>query len=85
MSTPKITIIYYSTYSTNHGVAQAAAKAAEDVGAEVRLRRVAETAPAEVVAGQDAWKRNPISPRPRAMTWTGATGCSFPRPRGSAP
>jgi NAD(P)H dehydrogenase (quinone) len=56
MSTPKITIIYYSTYGTNHGVAQTAAKAAEDAGAEVRLRRVAETAPAEVVAGQDAWK-----------------------------
>ena len=56
MSTPRIAIIYYSTYGTNHGVAQTAAKAAEKAGAEVRLRRVAETAPADVVAGQDAWK-----------------------------
>lgn len=56
MSNPKIAIIYYSTYGTNHGVAQAAAKAAEEAGAEVRLRRIPETAPAEVVNGQDAWK-----------------------------
>jgi len=56
MNTPRIAIIYYSTYGTNYGVAKAAAKAAEDAGAEVRLRRVHETAPADVVAGQDAWK-----------------------------
>ncbi|MDR9428868.1 MAG: NAD(P)H:quinone oxidoreductase type IV [Salibaculum sp.] len=56
MTTPKITIIYYSTYGTNYGVAQTAAKAAQEAGAEVRLRRVRETAPAEVVAGQDAWQ-----------------------------
>lgn len=56
MTTPKITIIYYSTYGTNYGVAQTAAKAAQEAGAEVRLRRVRETAPADVVAGQDAWQ-----------------------------
>lgn len=56
MSKPKITVIFYSTYGTNHAVAEAAAKAAEAAGAEVRLRRIAETAPKEVVAGQDAWK-----------------------------
>ncbi|MBN7784511.1 NAD(P)H:quinone oxidoreductase [Ponticoccus gilvus] len=52
----KIAIIFYSTYGTNHAIALEAAKAAEAAGAEVRLRRVRETAPAEVVAGQDAWK-----------------------------
>ncbi|MFZ1726394.1 MAG: NAD(P)H:quinone oxidoreductase [Albidovulum sp.] len=56
MSKPKIAIIFYSAYGTNHQVAEAAVKAAEAAGAEVRLRRVAETAPKEVVAGQDAWK-----------------------------
>lgn len=56
MSTPKIAVIFYSTYGTNHAMAEIAAKAAEAAGAEVRLRRIPETAPAEVVAGQDAWK-----------------------------
>ncbi len=53
---PKITVLFYSTYGTNHGVAQEAARAAEAAGAEVRLRRCKETAPAEVVNGQDAWR-----------------------------
>lgn len=56
MSTPKIAIIFYSTYGSNHAVAAVAAEAAKAAGAEVRLRRIPETAPAEVVAGQDAWK-----------------------------
>ena len=56
MSAPKILIAFYSTYGTNHAVAETAAKAAEAAGAEVRLVRFAETAPAEVVAAQDAWK-----------------------------
>lgn len=56
MSKPKIAVIFYSTYGTNHAVAEAAAKAAEAAGAEVRLRRVAETAPEAVVKGQEAWK-----------------------------
>ncbi len=52
---PKIAIVFYSTYGTNHAMAEAAAEAARAAGAEVRLRRVAETAPPEVVAGQEAW------------------------------
>ena len=56
MSAPKILVAFYSTYGTNHAVAEAAAEAARGAGAEVRLVRFAETAPAEVVAGQDAWK-----------------------------
>ena len=55
MATPKITVLFYSTYGTNHSVGAEAARAAEAAGAEVRLRRVAETAPADVVKGQDAW------------------------------
>ena len=53
---PKIAIVYYSTYGTNHQMAQVATEAAEAAGAKVRLRRIRETAPKEVVEGQDAWK-----------------------------
>ena len=56
MSSPKIAVIFYSTYGTNHAVALAAAEAVRAAGAEVRLRRFAETAPKEVVEKQDAWK-----------------------------
>lgn len=56
MTHPKIAVIFYSTYGTNHQIALAAAEAAKDAGAEVRLLRVAETAPEAVVNGQDAWK-----------------------------
>ena len=56
MAQPKITIVFYSTYGTNHAMAQEVQKAATAAGAEVRLRRVPETAPKEVVEGQDAWK-----------------------------
>ena len=56
MSNVKLTIVFYSTYGTNHMMAQEAADAAKAAGAEVRLRRVPETAPKEVVQGQDAWK-----------------------------
>jgi NAD(P)H dehydrogenase (quinone) len=52
----KLAVIYYSTYGTNHAMATIAAEAAKATGAEVRLRKAAETAPPEVVAGQDAWK-----------------------------
>lgn len=56
MTKPNILVVFYSTYGTNHAVAQAAAEAAGAAGAEVRLRRIAETAPEAVVNGQDAWK-----------------------------
>ncbi|MFZ1662484.1 MAG: NAD(P)H-dependent oxidoreductase [Paracoccaceae bacterium] len=56
MSKSKIAIVFYSTYGTNHQVALEAAKAAEAAGAEVRVRRIAETAPQAVIDTQDAWK-----------------------------
>ncbi|CAM5780587.1 NAD(P)H:quinone oxidoreductase type IV [Castellaniella caeni] len=55
MSKVKLAIVYYSTYGTNYAMAEAAAKAAEEAGAEVRLRKVRETAPAEVVKSVPAW------------------------------
>ena len=56
MSAPKITVLFYTTYGTNHQIGKAAAAAAEAAGAEVRLRRVPETAPQHVIDQQDAWK-----------------------------
>jgi len=56
MSKPKIAVVFYSTYGTNHKVALEAARAAEAAGAEVRLRRIPETAPKAVVDSQDGWK-----------------------------
>ncbi|MCK9516221.1 MAG: NAD(P)H:quinone oxidoreductase [Ottowia sp.] len=55
MSQAKLAIVYYSTYGTNHAMAKAAAEAAEAAGAEVRLRKVPETAPQDVVAGVETW------------------------------
>ncbi|NDV53079.1 NAD(P)H:quinone oxidoreductase type IV [Salipiger sp. PrR003] len=56
MAQPKIAVIFYSTYGTNHQVALTASEAAKEAGADVRLLRVPETAPEAVVNGQDAWK-----------------------------
>ncbi|MDW4498254.1 NAD(P)H:quinone oxidoreductase [Sulfitobacter sp. D35] len=56
MSTVKLTIVFYSSTGTNLEMARAAQSAAEEAGAEVRLRRCAETAPDEAVNSRDAWK-----------------------------
>jgi NAD(P)H dehydrogenase (quinone) len=56
MGQVRLAVVYYSTYGLNHQMAQAAAEAAQAAGAEVRLRKVRETAPEGVVNGQDAWR-----------------------------
>lgn len=43
MESVNVAIIYYSATGTVHGLAQAAAEGAEKAGAQVRLRKVAET------------------------------------------
>ncbi len=55
MNNVKLAIIFYSTYGTNHRMAETAAKAGRAEGADVRLLRIAETAPDEVVQGQEVW------------------------------
>ena len=67
MST-KLAIIYYSSYGTTHAMAERVASTAEKEGAEVRLRHVAETAPADVIKGQEAWQahRDALSGEPVA-------------------
>lgn len=50
-----IAVIYYSATGHVHKLADALAKGAAGAGAEVRLRRVPELAPEEVIRRQDAW------------------------------
>ncbi|GAA5180358.1 NAD(P)H:quinone oxidoreductase [Rugosimonospora acidiphila] len=58
MSGTKLTIIYYSSTGTVHAMAQRLAAAGEKAGAEVRLRQVAELAPAEAIASNAAWSQH---------------------------
>lgn len=91
MSQAKLAIVYYSTYGTNHAMAEIAAEAARAAGAEVRLLRVAETAPDAVVNAQDGWKAAaakqasvPVA-TPEDMEWANAYLFSAPTRFGQAP
>lgn len=52
----KLAIIYYSMGGTNYQMAKWAAEAAEEAGAEVRIRKVHELAPQSVIDSNPAWK-----------------------------
>src|SRR5512133_1091293 len=54
----RVAIIYYSSTGTIHRMATVAQQAAEEAGAEVRLRRVAELAPPEAIASRPSWKEH---------------------------
>ncbi|MBP3192121.1 NAD(P)H:quinone oxidoreductase [Natronogracilivirga saccharolytica] len=56
LSGVKLAIIYYSSTGTNYETAKVAASAAEESGAEVRIRKVAELAPEEAIAQNEQWK-----------------------------
>lgn len=90
MSAVKLAIVFYSTYSTNLEMARIAAEAATAAGAEVRLLRVAETAPEAVVNSQDGWKATvekmsdiPVA-TPADMEWANAYLFSTPTRFGQA-
>lgn len=51
-----VSVIYYSATGTNAAMAQATAEGASAVGAQTRVRIVAETVPAEVIAANPKWK-----------------------------
>ncbi|MFI6761199.1 NAD(P)H:quinone oxidoreductase [Micromonospora sp. NPDC050417] len=51
----KLAVIYYSSTGTVHQLAEAVAAGASAAGADVRLLRVAELAPREVVASSQPW------------------------------
>jgi NAD(P)H dehydrogenase (quinone) len=86
----KLAIIYYSTYGTNHQMAEVAAEAAREAGAEVRLRKVRETAPPDVVKAQEAWSAqaertaNIPEATPDDLVWADAFLFSAPTRYGGA-
>lgn len=86
----RLAIVYYSTYGTNRAMAEIAAEAALAAGAEVRLLRVAETAPEAVVNAQEGWKAAaaaqahiPVA-TPADMDWANAYLFSGPTRFGGA-
>jgi NAD(P)H dehydrogenase (quinone) len=54
----KVAVIYYSATGNVHALAEAVAAGAAHAGAEVRLRRVAELAPAEAIDSNPAWREH---------------------------
>lgn len=56
--TPKIAVIYYSATGVVHQLATQVVAGAEAAGAEVRLRKAHENAPAAAIAGNDKWAAN---------------------------
>jgi NAD(P)H dehydrogenase (quinone) len=53
-----VAVIYYSSSGTTHTMAERLTQTAEKAGAEVRLRKVAELAPDEVVNAVPEWKQH---------------------------
>ncbi|HEX4626813.1 MAG TPA: NAD(P)H-dependent oxidoreductase [Solirubrobacteraceae bacterium] len=52
----RVALIHYSSTGNVHALAEALADGAEEAGAEVRLRRVAELAPQEAIEANPAWR-----------------------------
>jgi len=60
-----VAVIYYSATGNIHTMAEHLAEVAEKAGAEVRLRKVAETAPQEAISSNSAWVQHHESVRER--------------------
>src|SRR5690242_14177001 len=54
----KVLIVYYRSTGTNYQLAQWAEEAVREKGAEVRLRKAAELAPASAIEKNPAWKKH---------------------------
>lgn len=67
---PKVLVLYYSSYGHLEQMADAVAEGARAAGAEVDIRRVPETAPAEVVAAAHfkTDTAHPVIEGPQALT-----------------
>jgi NAD(P)H dehydrogenase (quinone) len=53
-----LTIVYYSATGTTYDIARAIEVGAKAAGAEVRFRRVAETAPSEAISSNEKWQKH---------------------------
>ncbi|MBD1379420.1 NAD(P)H:quinone oxidoreductase [Metabacillus arenae] len=56
MSNIKLAIIYYSSSGTNYQLAKWAEEDAKEIGADVKVVKVAETAPQAAIESNPAWK-----------------------------
>ncbi|GGM42977.1 NAD(P)H:quinone oxidoreductase type IV [Longimycelium tulufanense] len=80
----KVAVVYYSSTGNTHTLAEAVAEGAEKAGAEVRLRRVAELAPPEAIAGNPAWQAHHDASRdiavasPADLVWADAVVLGTP-------
>ena len=70
MSPPRIAVVYYSATGNVHAMAQAVAEGAREHGAEVRVRRVAETAPREAIAQNPRWTAHAEAMRDEPLATT---------------
>ncbi|PZR90263.1 MAG: NAD(P)H dehydrogenase [Candidatus Nephthysia bennettiae] len=56
--TVRIAVVYYSATGNVHRLAEAVAEGAAAAGADIRLRRVAELAPADAIDSNPAWREH---------------------------
>lgn len=91
MSNVKLAVIYYSSTGTNHQLASWAKEAGEAAGAEVRLAKIKETAPAEAIASNPLWQKHTDATRdieeatPDLLDWADAIIFSVPTRYGHVP
>lgn len=87
----KAAIIYYSSTGANHQLAQWAADGVRKAGAEARIRRVKETAPAAAIESNPAWKKHAEATRDveeatlADLEWADAIIISAPTRYGNLP
>jgi NAD(P)H dehydrogenase (quinone) len=60
MTNVKLAIIYYSSGGTNYQLAQWAEAGAREAGADVKVLKIPETAPQEVIESNPVWKEHSI-------------------------
>ena len=81
----RVAVVYYSSTGHVHQLATAVAEGAEGAGAEVRVRRVPELAPEEVIRSQDAWHEHHVATKdtvpeakPEDLEWANAMAFGTP-------
>lgn len=91
LTTLKTAIIFYSAGGTNYQLAQWAAEAAKGVGAEVKVLKVAETAPQAAIDSNPSWKAtieamaDTPEVTPDDLAWADAIIFSIPTRYGNMP
>lgn len=91
LASVKLAVIYYSSTGTNHKMAMAAADAAKEAGAEVKVLKVPELAPEEAIASNAGWKahyeetKNVPTATAADVEWADAIIFSVPTRFGNVP